>query len=67
MEDELLSTLEFDNDEELQVHEWRTTQLHRLGVPRLLAEAFGADVDWHEVADLVRRGCSPLLAFEIAR
>lgn len=67
MEQELTNTLEFDDDEEQLVHEWRTSQLHRLGVPRLLAEAFAADVDWHKVAELVRCGCDPLLAVEIVR
>jgi hypothetical protein len=48
------------------VREWRADQLSRLGVPRLLARAFADDVDWHEVADLVARGCPPLLALQIA-
>ena len=48
------------------VHEWRTEQIARLGVPRLLARAFADTVDWHEVAALVERGCPPLLALEIA-
>jgi hypothetical protein len=67
MEQQLLSQSELENEEELEVREWRTMQLHRLGVPRLLAEEFADEVDWHEVEDLVRRGCSALLAVEIAR
>jgi hypothetical protein len=67
MEHQPLSTIDLDNPEELQVHEWRTAQLYRLGLPRVLAETFAGRVDWHEVAALVGRGCPPLLAVEIAR
>jgi len=66
MEDQLLSAIDFEDEEELRVHEWRTDQLHRLGIPRLLAEIFAEDVDWHEVAALVGHGCPPLLAVVIA-
>jgi hypothetical protein len=55
------------NAEELLVHEWRAEQLQRLGVPRVLAEAFASFVDWHELAALVGRGCPPVLALEIVR
>jgi len=54
-------------DEELLVREWRIAQLERLGVSRLTAWMFGDYVDWHEIAALVRRGCSPELAVEIVR
>jgi hypothetical protein len=67
IEGQLLSTIDFDSEEGLQVHEWRTAQLHRLGLPRLHAETFAGRVDWHEVADLVQRGCPPLLAVDIVR
>jgi hypothetical protein len=67
MEDNLLSTIYAGNTEELRVYEWRIAQLHQLGLPRLIAEALAAVVDWHQVADLVRRGCPPLLAVEIVR
>lgn len=53
--------------EELRVHEWRAEQLRRIGLPRPTADAFAAHVDWHEVAALIRRGCPPSLALEIAR
>jgi hypothetical protein len=53
--------------EDLLVHEWRATQLKRLGVPVPLAEAVADHVDWHQVAGLVRRGCPPRLALRIAR
>jgi hypothetical protein len=52
------------NDEPL-IHDWRVTQLTRLGIPRSLAEAVAARVDWHQVARLVHRGCPPRLALHI--
>jgi hypothetical protein len=54
-------------DEELLIHSWRVEQLQRLGLPRILAETFAELVDWHEIADLIARGCTPELALEIAR
>ena len=41
--------------------------LQRLGIPVILADLFGDRIDWHEVADLVARGCTPGLALEILR
>lgn len=55
------------DDDELLIHEWRTEQLGRLGLPRVLAETFADLVDWHALADLVDRGCAPRLALEIVR
>lgn len=52
-------------DEEILVHEWRAEQLQRLGLSRLLAEGFAGRVDWHDLAGLVARGCSPELALAI--
>lgn len=49
------------------VSAWRTQQLQRLGVPWIVAEVFADEVDWHSLADLVERGCSPALALEIVR
>jgi hypothetical protein len=49
------------------VRDWRITQLKRLGIPEPMARAAAADVDWHEIASLVQRGCPPLLALRIAR
>jgi hypothetical protein len=43
------------------------TQLTRLGIPLPLAEAVAADVDWHQIAALVHRGCPPWLALRIVR
>ena len=52
------------HDESL-VHNWRVTQLSRLGIPRPLAEACANHLDWHQVARLVRHGCPPRLALRI--
>jgi hypothetical protein len=52
---------------EIIVHDWRVTQLTRLGIPELLAEGAASHVDWHEIAKLVQRGCPPLLALRIVR
>ena len=54
-------------DEEVLVQEWRASQLARLGISRVIAEAFASRVDWHEIASLVERGCSPDLALDIVR
>jgi hypothetical protein len=54
-------------NEDLLVREWRTLQLQRLGLSQLLAGRFAATVDWHEVAELVERGCPPELALRIVR
>jgi hypothetical protein len=56
-----------DQTDDQLVHEWRTEQLRRLGLSRILAESFAERVDWHAVASLVERGCTPELALEIAR
>lgn len=56
-----------DRNEELAVHAWRAEQLHRLGLHRILAEAFADRIDWHTFAALVERGCTPSLALEIVR
>jgi hypothetical protein len=55
------------DDDDVLVHEWRVTQLTRLGIPRPLADADADHVDWHQVAKLVRRGCPPRLALRIVR
>ena len=49
------------HDESL-VHNWRVSQLERLGVPGPLAEIYADCIDWHQIAQLVRRGCPPGLA-----
>jgi hypothetical protein len=53
-----------DHDESL-VHNWRVSQLRRLGIPGPLAEPYADRVDWHQIARLVQRGCPPLLALRI--
>jgi len=53
--------------DDLLVHEWRVTQLTRLGIPWVLAQAAADHVDWHQVAKLVQSGCPPQLALQIAR
>jgi hypothetical protein len=52
------------HDEPL-VHNWRVSQLERLGVPEPLAELYADHIDWHQIARLVRRGCPPRLALRI--
>jgi hypothetical protein len=47
------------------VHEWRVSRLMRLGLARPVAEAVADQVDWHDVARLVRRGCPVSLAVAI--
>ena len=37
----------------------------RLGIPAALAEAYADRLDWHQVAELMHRGCTPLLALRI--
>ena len=54
-------------DEASVVHDWRATQLRRLGIPVPLAEDAADAVDWHQIAALVRRGCPPQLALRIVR
>jgi hypothetical protein len=53
--------------EEVRVHNWRVSQLTRLGVPAALAEIDADRIDWHQVARLVQRGCPPRLALRIVR
>jgi hypothetical protein len=49
------------------VNAWRAEQLRLLGLSPLLADAFAGLVDWHQIANLVERGCSARLALEIVR
>jgi hypothetical protein len=53
--------------EDLLVHQWRVTRLTGLGIPWPIAEAEADNVDWHQIASLVRRGCPPILALRIVR
>jgi hypothetical protein len=56
-----------ESDEDQQVLEWRLEQLEQLGVSRIKAALFAGFVDWHDMAALIQRGCSPELALEIVR
>ena len=51
--------------DDMLVHDWRVSQLTRLGIPGPLAEVYADRIDWHQVARLVRRGCPPRLALRI--
>ena len=53
--------------DDLVVHDWRVSQLTRLGIPRPLAEVYATHLDWHQIAQLVQRGCPVRLALRIAR
>ena len=63
----LAEELNDGNGEEYVVNAWRAEQLRRLGVSPTLAEVFAGLVDWHQIANLVERGCSAQLALEIVR
>jgi hypothetical protein len=63
----LAEELDDGNGEEYVVNAWRAEQLRRLGVSPTLAEVFAGLVDWHQIANLVERGCSAQLAIEIVR
>jgi hypothetical protein len=66
--DELPESVEIEeSDEDARVYEWRVEQLSGLGLPEIVASAVAPFVDWHELARLVERGCSPELALEIVR
>jgi hypothetical protein len=43
--------------DESPVHTWRVSRLERLGVPGPLAEIYADRIDWHQIAQLMRRGC----------
>ncbi|HET9969581.1 MAG TPA: hypothetical protein VFQ68_15200 [Streptosporangiaceae bacterium] len=53
--------------DDMLVHDWRVSQLTRLGIPGSLAEIYADRIDWHQIARLVRRGCPPHLALRIVR
>jgi len=47
------------------VHNWRVSQLIRLGLAWPVAEAVADTVDWHDIAKLVKLGCPAALAVTI--
>ena len=53
--------------DDMLVHNWRVSQLTRLGISGPLAEIYADRVDWHQIARLVQRGCPPQLALRIVR
>jgi hypothetical protein len=53
------------DEESYAVHAWRVRQLTRLGLTWPAAEAVADQVDWHDVAKLVERGCPAALAVTI--
>lgn len=71
-----LDSVEFDEresveidgtDEDARVYAWRVERLSGLGLSKVVAAVVAPLVDWHEIARLVERGCSPELALEIVR
>jgi hypothetical protein len=48
-----------------ELPDWRAAQLTGWGSQRPLAEAVADQVNWHEIAALVHRGCGPQLALNI--
>jgi predicted component of type VI protein secretion system len=56
-----------ESEEEARTYAWRVEQLAGLGLSHVIASAVASFVDWHEIARLVERGCSPELALEIVR
>jgi hypothetical protein len=65
--DELESVELPASDEDERVYVWRVERLSDLGLSNIVASAIAPFVDWHEIARLVERGCSPELALEIVR
>ena len=56
-----------ESNEDERVYAWRVERLSGLGLSNIVASAVAPFVDWHEIARLVERGCSPELALEIIR
>jgi hypothetical protein len=65
--DEVESVETQASDEDARVYAWRVERLSDLGLSNIVASAVAPLVDWHEIARLVERGCSPELALEIIR
>ena len=59
------SALDNPTAEQHLILAWRVERLRQLGLPLLHAEVYAHLVDWHAVADLVARGCTPMLALRI--
>jgi hypothetical protein len=67
MEPLLITTAELDRKdiEGRLVRAWRVEQLHKLGLPFVLADSLADRVDWHTLANLIHRGCPLHLALDI--
>lgn len=59
--------MEIDESDQVRVYAWRVEQLGNLGISPVIAGAVASFVDWHDIADLVQKGCPPELAVDIAR
>ena len=59
--------LDLIDEHTLVIRRWRAEQLRQLGMSWWRAYAVAPLVDWHDVANLVARGCSAELAVEIVR
>jgi hypothetical protein len=55
------------SEEDALVYAWRVEQLSGLGFSHVIASAVASFIDWHEIARLIERGCSPEVALEIVR
>src|SRR3954454_11828503 len=56
-----------ESEEDALIYAWRVERLSELGLSYVSASLVASFVDWHEIARLVERGCSPELALEIVR
>ena len=56
-----------ESEEDALIYAWRVERLSELGLSYVIASIVASFVDWHEIARLVERGCSPELALEIVR
>jgi hypothetical protein len=63
---DLIGGMGYDR-ERLKGHSWRAMQLRRLGLADVVAEIFAEHVDWHDLEDLLSRGCPVDLALRISR
>lgn len=57
--------VEDTDSESSAVRAWRVSRLTGLGLAGPVAEAVADQVDWHDVARLVQRGCPASLAVTI--
>ena len=53
------------SEEDARVYAWRVEQLSGLGLSHAIASVMASFVDWHQIAQLVERGCPPELALQI--